>query len=287
MYPTLLSLGPLQFHAYAVFLSAGFLTAVLLIIRENYRRPNPWPITPLGGLWVFAGGLFGARLYYIAQYGDLSRWYEAFYLWGGGLVFYGGALGGFIGGVIYVLIARAPVVQVGDLSITYVPLAHAIARIGCFLNGCCWGACSNVPWAVSYPHRSAPWAQHVREGLIASDVQQSLPVHPTQLYESAALLLIFVLLRIFYKRPHHAGSVMLAYLFLYGLTRFIIESFRGDSTRHALDMTVSQYVGLGMMLTAAGLAGLLWVALWRNRRPAPAPAATDGTAAQGAPDENA
>jgi phosphatidylglycerol:prolipoprotein diacylglycerol transferase len=164
MYPTLLSLGPLQFHAYAVFLSAGFLTAVLLIIRENYRRPNPWPITPLGGLWVFAGGLFGARLYYIAQYGDLSRWYEAFYLWGGGLVFYGGALGGFIGGVIYVLIARAPVVQVGDLSITYVPLAHAIARIGCFLNGCCWGACSNVPWAVSYPHRSAPWAQHVREG---------------------------------------------------------------------------------------------------------------------------
>lgn len=269
MYPTLLKLGPFEFHAYAVFLSVGFLTAVLLIIRDNFKREKPWPITPLGGLWVFLGGFLGARLYYIIQYQPEGQsWYHAFYLWGGGLVFYGGAIGGFIGGLIYVWWKGAPVVKVGDLAMGYVPLAHAIARVGCFLNGCCWGAHTKMPWGVSYPHRSLPWRQHLNDKLITSDVHHSLPVHPTQLYETGSLLLIFVALRLFYRRPHPPGAVMLAYLFLYGFARFIIESFRGDSTRHVLAMTASQYVALGMMAAACAIAGLLWVTAWRNWKPA-------------------
>lgn len=267
MYPTLLSIGPLHFHAYAIFLSVGFLAAVLLSVRENYRLPNPYPITPLGGLWVFLGGLLGARLYYIAQYGDLSRWYEAAYIWSGGLVFYGGAIGGFVGGVIYVLLVRASVVGVGDMAITYVPLAHAIARVGCFLNGCCWGSSSAMPWAVSYPHNSAPWKKQLQDSLINADAPFSLPVHPTQLYETGSLLLIFIALRILYRRPHLPGSVMLAYLFLYGFSRFLTEAFRGDSARHLLDMTVSQYVAIGLMGTATAVAALLWVTVWRRLSP--------------------
>lgn len=264
MYPTLLALGELRFHAYAVFLSAGFLTAVLLIIRDNYRQEKPHPITPLGGLWVFLGGLFGARLYYILQYGDISRWYEAGYLWSGGLVFYGGAIGGFIGGLIYVLAVRAPVVPVGDLALSYVPLAHAIARVGCFLNGCCWGSKSQMPWAVSFPAPSMPWKQHLDQGLLESGARFSLPVHPTQLYESAMLLMVFFLLRHLYKRPHPGGSVMVAYLFLYGCGRFVVEAFRGDSARHLLEMTVSQQVAIGMVLTALSLAFLLRITAWRK-----------------------
>ncbi len=264
MYPTLLALGSLRFHAYAVFLSAGFLTAVLLIIRENYRKENPYPITPLGGLWVFLGGLFGARLYYILQYGDITRWYEAGYLWSGGLVFYGGAIGGFIGGLIYVLLVRAPVVPVGDLALSYVPLAHSIARIGCFLNGCCWGSTSTMPWAVSFPSPSMPWRQHLDKGLLQTGATESLPVHPTQLYESAMLFVVFLLLRVLYRRPHPGGAVMIAYLFLYGCGRFVVEAFRGDSARHLLDMTVSQQVALGMVLTAITLAALLRITAWRK-----------------------
>ncbi|MFM1922011.1 MAG: Prolipoprotein diacylglyceryl transferase [Candidatus Hydrogenedentota bacterium] len=263
MYPTLLSLGPFHFHSYAVFLSAGFLTAVLLIVRDNYRQPNPYPITPIGGLWVFLGGLFGARLYYIVQYGDPARWFEASYLWSGGLVFYGGALGGALGAIVYLLIVRAPIVPVGDLALSYVPLAHAIARVGCFLNGCCWGATTQMPWGVTFPTPTLPWRQHLDEGLLASGATRSLPVHPSQLYESGSLLIIFFILRYFYRRPHPQGSIMLGYLFCYGAARIVVEAFRGDSARHVLNMTVSQYVALGMMATALTLALLLRFTFWR------------------------
>ena len=264
MYPTLLSIGSLHFHAYAVFLSAGFLTAVLLIVRENYRQPDPAPITPIGGLLVLLGGLFGARLYYILQYGDPSRWFEAGYLWSGGLVFYGGAIGGFLGGLIYVLSVGAPVVKVGDLALSYVPLAHAIARVGCFLNGCCWGSQSQWPWAVSFPAPTLPWKQHLDDGLLESGARISLPVHPTQLYETSMLLLVFVALRFAQRRPHPPGSVMLGYLGLYGAGRFVVEAFRGDSARHLMVMTVSQYVALGMVGTAITLALLLRATAWRR-----------------------
>jgi len=182
MYPTLLELGTLSFHAYAIFLSVGFLTAVFLIVRQNYRDPNPAPITPMGGLWVFLGGFIGARMYFIMQYESLDQWYEAFYIWSGGLVFYGGAIGGFLGGLIYLLIVRAPVIQVADLAVSFVPLAHAIARVGCFLNGCCWGSRTELPWGVHYPADSMPFRRQVQEGLLGADATQSLPVHATQLY---------------------------------------------------------------------------------------------------------
>ncbi|MBI1321045.1 MAG: hypothetical protein GC168_19135 [Candidatus Hydrogenedens sp.] len=264
MYPTLLKFGTLAFHSYAIFLSLGFLTAVFLIVRQNYRDPNPAPITPLGGLWVFLGGFFGARLYFVMQYESIDLWYKAFYLWSGGLVFYGGAIGGFLGGLIYLLIVRAPVVQVADLSISFVPLAHAIARVGCFLNGCCWGSPTIMPWGVKYPAGSMPFNDQVSDGLIASSAASSLPAHPTQLYETAGLLVIFVLLRMFHKRPHPPGSILLAYLFCYGTHRFIVEAFRGDSGRHLFDMTVSQWVAVGMVATSVLLALLLRVSVWRK-----------------------
>jgi prolipoprotein diacylglyceryltransferase len=78
------------------------------------------------------------------------------------------------------------------------------------------------------------------------------------------LLLVFFLLRALYRRPHPGGSVMIAYLFLYGCGRFVVEAFRGDSARHLLDMTVSQQVALGMIGTALVLAGLLRITAWRK-----------------------
>jgi len=269
MYPTLLSIDALNlhFHAYAIFLSVGFLTAVFLIVRHNYKLEHPAPITPMGGLLVFLGGFIGARLYFILQYGDPAQFYQALYVWQGGLVFYGGAIGGFVGGLIYVLWVGAPVVKVGDLAMSYVPLAHAIARLGCFFNGCCYGAPSNVPWAMQFPKASMPYRAHETSGLLGPDAAASLPVHPAQLYATGGLLVVFAILQVLVRRPHPPGGVMLAYLFCYGTHRLIVESFRGDGTRYLLNMTVSQWVAVGMIATAVVIAGALRATIWASDGP--------------------
>lgn len=262
MYPTLLSFGKLEFHAYAVFLALAFLTAVLLIVRENYKRPNPYPITPIGGLWVFLGAMFGARIYYIIQYEGLAALPRAVYLWEGGLVFYGGLFGGILGGIVYLLFCRVPLLPMGDIAMPFVPLAHSIARVGCFLNGCCWGSPCDYPWAVHYPRGTHIFQRHLNAHLIEPGALKSAPLHPTQLYSAASLLVIFFVMRFAYKRNTRTGAVLMLYPLLYGIHRFIMEMFRGDSARPVLGLTVSQCVALGFVAFSLAAYSVLSRTVW-------------------------
>jgi len=260
MYPTLLTLGSLEFHAYAFFLALAFLIGTIGPVWQNERREKPFPITTIGGVWVFVGALLGAKVYWQVQYGDGEDWLRVFRVWEGGLVFYGGLFGGFLGGLLYVLVNRAPALPVGDLAMPFVPLAHAVARVGCFLNGCCWGSRSELPWAVHYPRAGyGVFQRQVEAEIIAANATHSAGVHPTQLYESLGLLIAFFIMRWAYKRPHRPGGVLVLYPMLYGVIRFTTEAFRGDSARHALDMTASQMVAIGFIV--AGIAGWLLLRL--------------------------
>lgn len=266
MYPTLFSIGIFDFHTYTVAMAIAFLVGVLLPVRENYKRAEPYPATPIGGLWVFFGGLLGARVYWILQYEEgwekITHLYHALFVWQGGLVFYGGVIGGLIGGFIYLRAKRIPFVPVADITLPYVPLAHAIARVGCFLNGCCWGAPTTMPWGIAYPKRSwGAYAQQLDQHLIAQGAQRSMPVHPTQLYSIVGLLLIFAAMRYAYKRQKHPGAVALLYPLLYGAMRFVVECFRGDYARPLLGMTASQVIALAMFLGA----GTAFIMLKRSR----------------------
>ena len=270
MYPTLWQtsfLGTdLEFHAYTFFLALAFLIGTLLPVRENYKHPNPYPITPIGGLWVFFGALFGAKAYWQLQYGDSGDWLRVFKIWEGGLVFYGGLFGGIIGGYCYVrFVCKAPVWKVGDLALPFVPLAHAVARVGCFLNGCCYGSRSDLPWAAHYPKAfHGPYQQQVDEKLIDYSHAFSKGVHPSQLYESAGLLLIFFIMRRAYKRPHRTGEIMLLYPLCYGVLRFFTEATRGDSNRPLLStLTVSQGVAIGFVVFALSMYAILSLTAWR------------------------
>lgn len=271
MRPTLFSFEILgvdfRFHAYTVALAAAFLAGILLAVRANYRRENPYPITPIGGLWIFFPAIFFSKVYWYLQYDPANVWRSVF-LWEGGLVFYGGLFGGVLGAVLYLRWSRVPVLPLGDIVIPYLPLAHGIARLGCFLNGCCWGLPATVPWAVTYPQNSLVFRRHVEEGLVTQADALPLPVHPSQLYESATLFGLFFLLRYLSTRPHREGALLLAYPALYGGARFFLEFFRGDVGRGWASLTTSQYVALG--LVAVGLAGLAWL---RLRRPPAAPPA--------------
>ncbi len=282
MYPTLLELGDIRFHAYTVMMTLAFLVGTLGPNWLNNRRANPYPVSPAGGIWIFFAGMAGAKLYWVLQYGDASHWRYLQFLISGGLVFFGGLIGGILGGIAYLKYVKAPVVPVADMVAPFMALAHALGRIGCFLNGCCWGALmrGHFPWGVSYPRSThGPYRAQIREGLISASETHSLPVHPTQLYETFGLMVMFVLLLIIYKRHKRTGVVALSYLLMYGALRFVTEAFRGESGRPVGDLTVSQMVGLGMFVGSALLFLVLGRTIWR--KPLPALQADDDDTADG------
>ena len=259
MRPTLISFGFLEIHAYTAAMAIAVVTGVLLAVRANYRQDRPLPVTPVIGIWIFLGGLIGARIYWILQYDTVLHLYRAIFFWQGGLVFYGGLMGGGAGGVGYAKWNKVPVLPACDLAFVYLPLAHAIARIGCFLNGCCWGSPTNMPWGVRFPQNAfnGPYFHQMNAGLISNTSSQSLPVHPVQLYEAAGLFILFILLRALYTKSQTQGTIFALYFTLYGALRLFVESFRGDSARSLWGFfTASQ--AIGAILILFGLAFLLF-----------------------------
>ncbi len=267
MYPTLLSIGIFRFHTYTVMMSVGFVLAALLAVRENYKLERPYPFTTMCALCAFVVALVGSRAWHIVQYTEES-WrglHKALLFWDGGLVFYGGLLGGLVGAIGYLKWFRIPLLPAGDIIMPFIPLGHAIARLGCFFNGCCWGAPTGLPWGICYPKRSVgAYAQHVDEGWIAKDAAHSLPVHPSTVYESLGLLCLFAFMRFAYKRQWHRnrpGAVLFLYPAGYGLLRFCVEMSRGDNVRSVLgQFTVSQMVAVFFMLVS--LTGFTLLHTW-------------------------
>ena len=236
----------------------AFLAGTLLPIRENFKRAEPFPVTTMGGVWVFLGALLGSKVYWWAQYGEWADLKWGGFLMYGGLVFYGGLIGGVLAGIAYVRWCRAPLGPLADLVIPYVALAHALGRIGCYLNGCCWGAVTKLPWGVTFPRTGwGAYKEQLTDGLIKKGAKFPLPVHPTQLYEAAGCVVIFLMLRSIYKKNTPTGFIVTLYMLFYGMLRFTTEYFRGDSARPLWGLTVSQLVALGLM--AGGLGGLLYL----------------------------
>ena len=126
-------------------------------------------------------------------------------------------------------------------------LGQSIGRLGCFAAGCCWGRACDLPWAVTF--KDPYTARQVGTPI-------DLPLHPTQLYESLATALIFVLLLWIARRKKFNGQVALAYVSLYAAARFAIEFFRGDAARGVVfggALSTSQFIAVLMLVGAAVL----------------------------------
>ena len=257
MHPTLLKLFGLDFHAYPAMLALAFLTCTLMTVRNLQHRDPPVEGSSHGGLWVFIGALLGAKAYWILQYSEPRYLWRTVFIWEGGLVFYGGLMGGLLALVAYVKAYNLPFWVVLDAAAPSLALGEAITRVGCFLNGCCWGRPSSVPWAVAFPRHSHPFDQQAADGLITSAASESLPVHPTQLYMTFGLLLVFALLMLAARKQGPAGQVAALYLLLYGILRFTVESFRADSVYSVAGMTVSQGISLGLALAGVAAYGII------------------------------
>ena len=281
MRPILLDLalpGGLQLAlpAYGTFLVLGVLAAAGVSGRHGRSLGlTRWDAFDLG-LWLLAGGILGAHLLHVAlhpgfYFGDgmatgLGR---AASLWQGGLVYYGGLAAGVA--VIWLWGRRRglPFLDLLDFVAPLGALGLGVTRMGCFLNGCCFGVPSGVLWAVAYPPGSRPHQGQVSAGLVGTG-EAALPVHPVQLYELAVALALFVWLWRRFPRRRWAGEVVVAFGLLYGAWRILAELLRADSPGWRPGVfapTPNQWLSLAV-IAVAGLAG------WAMRRAALSPPAS-------------
>ena len=222
--------------------------------------------------------LIGTRALYLYNNHAEYNW-EVFRRWQSGFVLYGGLIAGIAAGLLYIKMRGQSIAQISDLVAPSVMLALAFGRIGCFMNGCCHGKAGTSFLCLSFPSESPAWhAQKKPYG------QRSDPVHPTQLYETAAALTFFFILSWLYRKKRKAqGEVFLAMCMMYSAWRFLIEFNRGDDRPAWLgELSYSQVVSI-VLFAGAGI----WMFLIRSRAPAegtpaPPPAAPSGPEANAA-----
>jgi phosphatidylglycerol:prolipoprotein diacylglycerol transferase len=172
--------------------------------------------------------------------------------WAGGLTYYGGFLGASVGAWFLLKRDRFPFWKAADMAGFAVPLGLAFGRMGCLLAGCCFGAETGLPWALSFPPKSPASEAQFKAHVLESARAWSLPVHPTQIYESAASLAIaaFCLLYV-HPKKRYDGQVFAAFLALYALARFAIEFLRKDDRGGLGGLSTSQLIGIGLLIAAA------------------------------------
>ena len=173
--------------------------------------------------------------------------------WAGGLTYYGGLVGASLAAWFLLRRDKFPFWKAADMAGFAIPLGLAFGRMGCLMAGCCFGATCNLPWAVSFPWKSPASEEQFKDHLLPTARMWSLPVHPTQIYESAASLAIAAAcLMWIHPRKRYDGQVFAAFLALYAIARFLLEYLRRDDRGGFLGLSTSQLLGLAM-LAAAGV----------------------------------
>jgi phosphatidylglycerol:prolipoprotein diacylglycerol transferase len=248
--------GGIPIFGYGTMLFLAFIGSTQLAAwRAKREKLDPELLYDLA-LWVFIGGLVGARLFYVIQYwGDRIRTIgDIFRIWEGGIVLYGSIMGGTATFFFYRFLRPFPLRPLLDVVAPSLAIGVALGRFGCFLNGCCYGDLCHLPVGVSFPMNSPPWKAQAMLGLIGPKAHWSLPVHPTQLYSALDGLILLLLLSTYYPLRRRDGEVMALLMVSYPLSRFLIEYLRNDEGAMFAGMTISQ--NISVLLLACGL--LFW-----------------------------
>jgi phosphatidylglycerol:prolipoprotein diacylglycerol transferase len=240
----LLKIGHVEIKAYGAMLMLGFLAGTYTAVRLGRRRGVPGERMVDLGLVILVGAILGARLAFVlmnpgVQFFDLK---DVLYSGLGGLSFHGGLIGGFTAGSIYLLVMRLDFWRVADCVAPAIAIGYAITRIGCFLNGCCFGKETILSWGMSFPYSPDIFA---REHL----------VHPTQLYAAGMGLLMFIILLLLArgKSLGRAGRLFMVLLVLEGVERFVMEIFREPDPTFTGFLTPAQWVSIVIFII--GIAG--------------------------------
>jgi phosphatidylglycerol:prolipoprotein diacylglycerol transferase len=217
-----------------------------------------WPLTKAECVSATYAGIWDdARAVCHPSQPDCFAWAK---FWAGGLTYYGGFLGASAAAWFLLKRDRFPFWRAADMAGFAVALGLSFGRMGCLLAGCCFGAETSLPWALSFPPRSPASESQFKTHVLDTAFTWSHPVHPTQIYESAASLAIaaFCLLYV-HPRKKYDGQVFVAFLVLYGVARFLLEILRRDDRGGVASFSTSQLISVGLIGAA--------VVLHRLRRP--------------------
>ncbi|HEY5528734.1 MAG TPA: prolipoprotein diacylglyceryl transferase [Thermoleophilia bacterium] len=260
MYPILFHAGPLTIHSFGVMMAVAFVAAGI-VGRWQFKKRGVTPdfIYPIVVAAVI-GGLLGAKIHYLILH---PSEFPGNILSGSGLVWFGGLFGAILAVVIVTLVRKQSLAGVMDTGALAIAVGYVFGRLGCFLNGDDYGIPTKLPWGMSFPNGSPP---------------TTVRVHPTQLYEALASLVIFALLFwVISPRFKREGPLMFAYLILAGIERFLVEFVRTNPPV-ALGLTQQQWISIGLFVI--GVVGVWWFARHGRLRPVEQP--KKGKAAAGA-----
>jgi phosphatidylglycerol---prolipoprotein diacylglyceryl transferase len=263
MYPILFRIGSFPINTYGVFLALAFLCAIFVTVRLAARDGLPKEKIYDLCLWLLLSSLVGSKLLMLftePEYrANPKLLFSLDFLRSGG-VFYGGLIGALLAGFILMRRWKLPWWKTADACAPGIALGNFFGRQGCFSAGCCWGKPTTLPWGV----------QFTEAGHEITGVPTGFHLHPTQLYESFTMLVVFFFLLWLHKKKKFSGQVILAYAVIYATVRFLIEFLRDDPRGDVLGLTTltglstSQLIGL-----VVGIGALILLILrWRRARAA-------------------
>ncbi len=252
MHPIAIYLGSLPIRWYGVMMALAFLAGLWTATRRARLANVHGEIIADVTMWLMAGSIVGARFAYVTTYWKQEfadqPFREVFMIQHGGLVYYGGLIGASVAGIIYLAWKKLPVWKIADILAPSIALGSVFGRVGCLLNGCCYGRACDLPWAIHFP------LDHETHGA---------GVHPTQLYDALLNLVLYLALAWFFRRKKFDGQILALYLIGYAICRTTVEFFRGDYPAdhiHAGLFTSAQLLSVPILL--AGIA--LW--FWRSEK---------------------
>lgn len=242
MHPILLQVGSLKLYTYGFFVALGFIIAIWFTKRNAKFYGVPDQMVSDLFLTVLISAIAGARLLYVLINIDAYRdnFLDIFKIWNGGLVFFGGFIGGVLGAIIFLRIKKMEIWKTADVLSPGLALGHSVGRFGCLFAGCCYGKSCSLPIALTFtnPDSLAPL---------------NIPLHPTQLYMIASNFLLFLILLAIQRRKRFNGMVFLSYIMLYSVFRSIIEFFRGDFRGNFFFDFLSLSQGIGFLVSSIAL----------------------------------
>jgi phosphatidylglycerol:prolipoprotein diacylglycerol transferase len=264
VHPTLLKFHGIELHSYGLLLAVAFLLAIQIFVARARARGLPEDAMHALSLWLLVLAIAGARALFV-----LTHWREyaadplsILRLWEGGLILYGGYVAAIAGGIVYVRRRGLPVWRVGDAAAPSMALGVAIGRLGCFMNGCCYGLPTHLPWGVHFPPET-----------MASYTFPGVALHPSQLYLSGSSLLLFVGILALDRKRRFDGWLFWTFVAADALVRIVI-----DFTRYYDETAVIGTLGpltfnMNQLLSGGLIAiSLVMLALLSRRRETSAPA---------------